>query len=226
MWEEIIYTLIVALLLVVIGGIYIYSASPSPSSECVKLKMIEPKLKTGDLILLSGKGMWEKAVQRATCCEWSHIGMVVRKPGTSQSIYLYEADMGQSYPDGVRLIPLSDKLSRYRGHRKGVWLSLSTQRDVPFKTLSRIIEEIGKKGMKVRMFEWLLSSSPSSPLFEAVRDEDTVYCSELIADVYMRLGILETGKHPSFYTTASFLSPPLPLRDGFSLKEPIYFEWE
>ena len=79
-------------------------------------------LKTGDIVLFSGKGGISHAIKLTTNSMWSHVGMVLRLP-RSQAVFLWESTTLTNLKDaidgrvkhGVQLVLLSDRLRTYDG---------------------------------------------------------------------------------------------------------------
>ena len=55
-----------------------------------KYEDIRGDLRTGDIILFSGKGGISHAIKLTTNSKWSHVGMVLRLP-ESQAAFLWES---------------------------------------------------------------------------------------------------------------------------------------
>ena len=74
---------------------------------------------TGDLILFGGRSHCENLIKCVTRSPYSHVAMVVVENGVP---FLWESDIGQRTKSGPRVIKLQDKLSLYKGEKKGAWL--------------------------------------------------------------------------------------------------------
>ena len=73
-------------------------------------------LTTGSLIFLSGDTYGERVCKLIDQSIFSHVGLVFVEDGVH---YVFECDVGQGYKSGVRVIPLWDKLTRYKGCKIG-----------------------------------------------------------------------------------------------------------
>lgn len=143
---------LVALFLIIaaIGYLYFFTRSP-PCKETYSTTEREQlflnydslfqQVQTGDVLLLSGKTFGETTIKMGSGSPYSHVALVVVDEshlenhtdevvngGTARrQVYLWESDVGQSYMDGVRVITLYDKLTRYKGYPTGVWLRLKDE---------------------------------------------------------------------------------------------------
>lgn len=220
---------VLVMVLVVLLCIYLFS--PSPDAYLKKQKVtvsfndLKDDLSTGDLILFCGDTYQEKAIRWVVGCRFSHVAMVVKKPGNTDTLWLWEADMGQGEKDGPRLIRLQDKINRYKGKRVGAYLKLNSVQPIHYDDVMSIVRRGINKKMQDRAYSWLLSNRPESRLYSMLHDEDKVFCSELIADTYQRLALLGGEHVPTYYTPKHFLKRELEFQPGVSLNAPIYFSF-
>ena len=83
---------------------------------------LRDKLKTGDLVLFSGKGGISAGIKWATLSRWSHIGMIVVF-AEYDFVTVWESTTLSSLVDldtkvprkGVQLVPLSSRIEGYDG---------------------------------------------------------------------------------------------------------------
>src|SRR4051812_61011 len=74
-------------------------------------------LQTGDLVLFAGDSPFSVAIEAATGCRWTHVGMVVKTPKPPQ-VLLWESLPSSNIADvqsgknqwGVQLVPLKPRL--------------------------------------------------------------------------------------------------------------------
>jgi hypothetical protein len=80
-----------------------------PESEIkIKCDVIRPHIKTGDLLMFKGKYRSSSLIKRLTKSSYSHAGIAV---WWNKRLMVMEA-----VDEGVRIIPLSRKIDRYRGN--------------------------------------------------------------------------------------------------------------
>lgn len=188
----------------------------------VPIKKIYSEAQTGDLIFMSGDSWGERLCRRLGNSAFSHVGMIIRekaneKTGVPEEIYIWEADLGQSYRDGPRVIKLRDKLARYTGENIIGWKQLSgfikgEKLEIPSEKIMKIVEEYKNHSFDFSMIRWLFGNWAS-------KKEGKVFCSELIA---------LTLQHPSIY----ILSNKVPAHSyspgsfgEFSINDHLLGEW-
>ena len=175
-------------------------------------------LQTGDLLLFSGRGFTSEVIRVFTRSPWSHIGMVVHLPGNPHPLVLESTTLSES-PDvtlgrpvaGVALVPLADKLRGYTGtvalrRRHGPALSDRQQQ------------------LLVRLVKWLLHRPYKNYVlcnaldvvtgFTRRPDQRGWFCSELVAELYRRLGWLPRHTRASTLVPGHFGSRHMRLQDG------------
>lgn len=175
-------------------------------------QQVYPDIDTGDLVLFSGKGGESTLVRLLSNSRWSHIGMAVRL-GDGDDVRLWEAAPSEDLtelehihaPEGVRLVPLRERLGYYEGdfairhlqvHRHSAMLS----------ALHAFREEVD--GLPYEK-DWLeLFRAPYDGPFGANRKEalSSVFCSELVAAAYQRMGLLPSEPPSNEYIPADFAS--------------------
>jgi hypothetical protein len=150
----------------------------------MKYSEIRPKLKTGDIILFSGKGgasQWIKwfcsLFNHFKKTKYSHIGMLVVE---SNWVTLFESTL-QDAAKGVQLVPFSHVVKTYNG-RLFVRQICPALDDVQTLDLFRFIRSnIGKPYEKhiIELMRSVIDILPSQ------RENDTdFFCSELMASVF------------------------------------------
>lgn len=144
-------------------------------------------VKTGDLLFFRGLSWVEKTIQSYTKCRYNHVAMVVIDRGTR---YLWEADVGENYRQGPRLIPLEVKLSKWRGTSEVALRPIN--QEIPIDQVLSIAKGKLDKAFDKSMFRWLLEWWP--------REEECYFCSELIAETLVGVGLLGAEKRTSAYS--------------------------
>ena len=194
----------------------------------VRYETIRRKLKTGDIVLYSGKGLWSAGIKWVTGIRWSHVGMVLWLPEEFDFLTVWESTTDSSVRDivsgdirkGVQLVPLSKRVRSYDG-------DIAVRRLRKFDLTSQHMRKLMKlrKRLRGRPYEKNLlelmraaldgSSTPNE------EDLGSIFCSELVAEAYQRLGLLDdNGKPSNEYTPADFAaSGGLKLKKGKLGKE-------
>ena len=182
-----------------------------------------PTPQTGDILLFAGRGLVSSTIRLFTRSRWSHIGMVVCLPGDDRPLVLEavgaseSADLHLGRPvAGVALVPLADKLRDYPGdvvlrRREGAPLCPRRQRLVA-RLVRRLLHRPYKNFVLCNALD-LLSGFTRPP------DRRGWFCSELVAEMYRRLGWLPRDIRVAGFVPGDFDSPRLALREG-ALGEP------
>lgn len=183
---------------------------------------------TGDLILFSGKGLASAIIRWFTGSRWSHIGMVVKLP-ESDTVLLFESTTLSKVKDlasgklrrGVQLVSLSDRLMAYDGKFGVVFLAAKRTPEM-IAALSEFRAEMRDKPYE-KSFLSLAKSAYDGRLGKNSGDLTSVFCSELVAEAYKRMGIFSEDSVSDEYTPADFdidsskKAHFLPFTDGCSL---------
>ncbi|BAU79968.1 peptidoglycan peptidase [Tokyovirus A1] len=164
-------------------------------------------LKTGDVLLLSGKTFPERIICFLTNCEFSHCAMVVKKEG---KLWLWEADIGQGKKKGPRLIEFDQKLKRYKGYRTAAIVRID--KELAISEFLKGAEKHFNRPMDDAMFSYFFGRN---------KKDDSVFCSELVAST-----LKDSGKIKRDRETCKGVSPSLFLK-GFEgiYGRPEYFSW-
>ena len=192
-----------------------------------KYAAIRPKLQTGDVVLFSGKGGISTGIKWFIESQWSHLGMVVRPPDFDV-VLLWEASPITDIRDvetgkvhkGVRLVALSERIQSYEGK---VSIRLLDVKRMPemLEALSKLRWELKGRPFETDVVE-LLKSAWEGPFGQNEEDLTSLFCSELVAEAYQHMGLLDTSKPSNEYTPRDFSEEgDLTLRKGRLGKERV-----
>lgn len=176
----------------------------------MKYKNIKDTLKTGDIVLFSGKGGISTGIKWVTRSKFSHIGMVL-KLEEYDYLTLWESTTLSNIKDittntnrqGVQLVSLSERIKTYDGE-----ISIRKLKNVDFSTkditsLMKLRKEL--KGKKYEQDEIELLKSAYDGIFgKNIEDLSSLFCSELVAEAYQRLGLLSNTIPSNEYTPVDF----------------------
>ena len=190
----------------------------SPDIDRVELSDLVPGLRTGDLVLFAGQGVVGDTIRLFTRSYWSHVGMVYRAPEQGRLLLLESTNMS-STPDlirgcpvsGVALVPLAGRVESYRGAvaiRRRIGESPPPQR---LRMLDRMVKRVLHRPYKNYV---LTLARDICTGYRLEPDLSRLFCSELVAELYRRLGWLPREARPSLYVPAHFASPRLSLAGG------------
>lgn len=177
----------------------------------MKYSELRDRLDTGDLVFFSGKGLVSAGIQWITRSKWSHVGMVVAESRWDM-LLIYEsttlsnlADVDSGTPmQGVQLVPLSARIRSYDGD-VGVRF-LDPGLDVADRlALGEFRREIGQRPYEQSKLELFRAAYDGPFGANATEDVSSLFCSELIAETYQRIGLLDnTGTPSNEYTPKDF----------------------
>lgn len=176
----------------------------------IPYETIRSELATGDIVLFAGTGFTSRLIQRATRCRWSHVAMVVHAPDLDM-LALWESTTSSGLEDlrsgravrGVQLVPLSDRVRTYDGaiavrRLEGVNLGRLDER----QKLAEIRGELRGRPYEKSMLELAAAALEGSN--GGSEDLSSLFCSELVAETYQRLGLLPGGIPSNDYSPADF----------------------
>lgn len=195
--------------------------------EAVAYEQIQPRLRTGDLILFHGMSARSKLVLNITRSDTSHAGMVYR-PEPDLPPLLWHSDPQPVTLDvhrhrvqpGAQLNDLALALAKLGGPETGDTLyvrhlvvdrssqfersaqaAVRSMDGTPFPSIIRIIEE------------WVLGH------LHIETSRQKMYCAEVLAATYQRMGLLPRRPPANGYTPKHFSDdrPDLPLLKGARL---------
>ncbi|MFH1214863.1 MAG: hypothetical protein V1706_00005 [Pseudomonadota bacterium] len=173
-------------------------------------KELRSKLNTGDVILFSGKGGISAGIKWATLSRWSHVGMIVVLP-EYDFVTVWESTTLSSLVDldtkvphkGVQLVPLSSRMESYDGEVAVRQLNGVAFDNNDIINLMKLRRELAGKEYEKNTIE-LIKAAYDGPLGRNSEDLSSLFCSELVAEAYQRLGLLNEDKPSNEYTPSDF----------------------
>jgi hypothetical protein len=193
---------------------------------------VRSSIQTGDIVLFHGLDLESEIIEFVELSMWSHVGIVVRMPcieypllWESTPLHYLTDPLLHKTKSGPRLVSLDDRL--VVSQNKGLYnrflvrcLEVKRCKDM-LNALSDFISEVHlmtfpKEWVVLRDFleGRLLKSAP------AIRR--SFYCSELVAETYIRMGLLPKTPPSNAYLPKDFASRGhLPLQMGAKLGKDI-----
>ena len=165
----------------------------------MKYTQIRNKLETGDIVLFSGKGGISAGIKWFTISKWSHVGMVVRLPDWNM-VLLWESTTLSNIADvmdgkakqGVQLVALSERLRTYGG--EAAIRRLSVKRTAAMNNaLMKLRQEVKGRPYETSKVE-LVKAAYDGWWGENTENLSSLFCSELVAEAYQRMGLLSNAK--------------------------------
>ena len=167
---------------------------------------------SGDLWLFTGRRLADRAIRAATNSPVNHVAMVLAIDDLPP--LLWHAELGRSVPDvwtgelqrGAQLHRLEDAVRTWV-HKYGQQpyfrqLTPSVSKDAEDAALRVVAEYSGRQFPSTAALakHWLLGRAR-----RRVSLED-LYCAELVAITYQRMGLLQTSRPPNWYDPGRFWS--------------------
>ncbi len=187
----------------------------------VTYEQIRPDLATGDLVLFSGKGGFSAGIKWFTRSRWSHVGMILVIPEWD-TVLLWESTTLSSLKDvesntarrGVQLVSFSDRLRNYGGEVAVRRLRID-RTDRMQQALSSFRNEVRDRPYEEDTVE-LIKAAYDGPFGDNTEDLSSLFCSELVAESYQRMGLLPNDPPSNEYVPNDFAStgPGVPLLAG------------
>lgn len=171
------------------------------------------KLDTGDIVLFAGKGAFSTGIKWFTDSVWSHVGMVV---SLDWGVFLWESTTLSDQIDldtqlankGVQLIVLSDRILKYDG--EVAIRRLEVERSAGMvEALKALRLELRGKPYEKDTIE-LIKAAYDGPLGRNTEDLSSIFCSELVAEAYQRMGLLAEDEPSNEYVPHDFSSERAP----------------
>ena len=191
-----------------------------PSSNSLSM------LQTGDLLLFSGNGLSSEVIRWFTGSSWTHVGVIVRLDEIDEPLLL-ESNLGPESVDlfsgealaGVSLVPLARKLADYDGdiilrRREGDPLCPRQRRLV-----RRLVRRLYRRPYRNYLWRQVIDALPGRHR----RDYSAMFCSELVAELYRRLGWLPRETRTGRIFPGHFADASLTLRGG-ELQQPVWLK--
>lgn len=159
-------------------------------------------LNTGDILFFSGNGPISNIIKLMSNSPWSHVGLLV-KSDDLDILLVWEATTLSNVPDlsegriisGVQTVDASSRINMFDG-------SVSVRRFGGFVDSTMIGKlkdfRLELKGKPYESSRWELIKSLVDFGFSKENTEDfsSIFCSEMLAEAFERMGILD-GKMPA-----------------------------
>jgi hypothetical protein len=178
--------------------IWLRSIKTPPENKTISVAKLLETANNGDLLFFSGDTIGERAIKVYTGSCYTHVAFVFRdldedlNPPTEVA-FIWEADLGQGYRDGARVMRLSDKLKRWKGHPVIGWRKSKNRPDK--QSILKFINQNIKSEMDSSMLTWA---------FPFLKQPNKVFCSELVALTLQDLGLMDGGTRPSSFSPKDF----------------------
>jgi len=200
----------------------------------MRYRDVRDTLKTGDIVLFSGKGGISEGIKFFTLSKWSHVGMVYRivEPLDPEgSVFCWEsttlsniedADTGK-LTNGVQRVEFSERLERCfaTGYEISVRPLNKALPDEKVRALNLFRHEVSGRPYEKDKIE-LIKSAYDGLFGQNKEDLSSLFCSELVAEAYQRMELLDENRPSNEYTPKDFSREKnLTLLGGYSLGDEL-----
>ena len=188
------------------------------------------ELKTGDIVLFSGVDPYSRLVKVGTSSKWSHVGMIVESP-QHEFLTMWESSIREDtldvetneHREGVRLVSFKDRVQAFEGEVSIRQLQGGVFTNENLRCFFDLREELRGRAYERNKFE-LIKASNERAFRNTVEDLSSLFCSELVAEAYQRLGLLTEDKPSNDYAPVDFSHDRMQSLQGhFYLSEEIAF---
>jgi hypothetical protein len=179
-------------------------------SKDISYKDIRDQLKTGDLILFSGKSPIGRMIRLFSNSKWSHLGMVIKVDDVDM-LLLWESTSINNTPDfysrkissGVQTTMLSERIENFDGDIAVRFLQgeIPSEAKHKLKNLRYTLRGRPYESSKIELIQSLLDMNGSSP---NDADLSSVFCSELIAEGLKAMGIMDQSARSNEFAPRDF----------------------
>lgn len=154
------------------------------------------RLEAGDIVLISNSEFYTHIAKLGTMSVWDHIAMVVE---VENELHLFE-----SSPDGVFTTPLNRRLKFYlKGSTLGVRRLIISRTPEMKKALEAFIKEVDGRPYKKNWMDLVRAWQGS----HTSEDLSSIFCSELVAAAYKRMGLLSNDIPSNNFLPVDFALP-------------------
>lgn len=195
------------------------------SDELITIKKIVKTCRTGDIILFSGTSIFSCMVRCVSqSYPWSHVAIVYKKEGYKPFLCESTFDEGElvdvysnSKKKGVKLVDLEKRLKENKAMRMGYRKLIHTPKDANKKFEEFFIDN--KEKDYTEDYEELIGSANNQ---NDESNHDEFFCSKLVPDALIHMGILKPYKLPNNYNLIDFEHDDLPFLHNIYFGEMKY----
>lgn len=200
----------------------------------MKYQDLRSQLKTGDVLLFSGKSTISEGIKFFTLSKWSHVGMVYKfesELDPDGSIFCWESTSIGNVADaetgkltnGVQRVELSERFERClaAGYEISVRPLTKPLSKEMIRSLNVFRHEVSGRPYEKSKLE-LIKSAYDTIFGENKEDLSSLFCSEMVAEAFQRMGLLTEEIPSNEYTPKDFSSEKkLKLELGYRLENEI-----
>ncbi|KAK3273858.1 hypothetical protein CYMTET_17930 [Cymbomonas tetramitiformis] len=214
--------------------------SDPPAEATVTYSELLPQLQTGDLVLFSGATVSGAVIKLFSNSRFSHVGIVIKDVHEfdPDEAFVWESSTNKAgltdvvsgeVRHGVELLSLEAKVNSGWYDEVAIrhLMVPEDKRRGIATTLRRIQKEWQGRPYEISRLEMLnaIVDIEGVKMFENTKDLSSLFCSELVAEAYMELGLLSTELPSNEYVPEDFASAKLSqLLNGSHLTDEVFIK--
>lgn len=188
------------------------------------------EIDTGDILLFSGTGPISNGIKAGSLSKWSHVGVAIYSPELDVLLAYQSTTLSKikDYTDGihkqgVQVNLLSDVLNTYKGEVAVRNLDVHRTPEM-LRVLSYFRREMKGRPYEQSKIE-LIKSVYDGPFGVNIEDLSSLFCSELVAELYQRWGLISEDIPSNEFVPANFAPESgLELLRGATLSDVVYLK--
>jgi hypothetical protein len=175
-----------------------------------------PDMKTGDIMLFNGQYGGSKFIELMELSEWSHVGIVVKLDDVAEPL-IWEATSLTNVPDsvfhdqkpGVKLVSLRERLEHYGDELEKYKNANFAYRKMNMERKSDLNQKVlalneAYHGIEDPGFWEMIWDVIRGRIFRKSVALDKFFCSEFVAEMYLKLGWIDDKKPINAYMPSDF----------------------
>lgn len=184
--------------------------------EKLSFDELAPEMKTGDIMLFNGQYSGSKLIEIIEFSQWSHIGIIVRLDEFDEPL-IWEATSLTNIPDvifndqkkGVKLVKLRDRMAHYGDELKKYENANFAYRKMNVERTPKLNEQVLElnqqyHGIEDPSFKEMAWDVIQGRIFRKSVPLDKFFCSEFVAEMFLKLGFIDDKKPINAYMPSDF----------------------
>ena len=186
------------------------------TKEKASFDELAPEMKTGDIMLFNGQYEGSKFIEILELSQWSHVGIIV-KLDDSQEPLIWEATSLTNIPDaifhdqitGVKLVSLRERMEHYGDDLEKYEDANFAYRKMNIERTSALNEQVLQlnqeyHGVEDPSFWEMIWDVIQGRIFRKSIPLDKFFCSEFVAEMFLKLGWIDDKKPINAYMPSDF----------------------
>jgi hypothetical protein len=175
---------------------------------CEQYKDAHPLIRSGDILLCSGKGAFSTLIKNFTGSEWSHVAFILAVPQINRLMVLESVES-----IGVRTVPLSAYMRNYNGTGQPYAGKMKIVRHKDFS--SNMLHDLSRKAVDLLGHQYdqseitrIVARIMFSTVQKIPKGDDDYICSEYVYECFKSVGIEFKHDHRGFIAPKDFAEDP------------------